>query len=45
LLVELSDFEPDPQQFRFFQRAVRHLRCAKAQRRQPRLQIMLKSLQ
>jgi hypothetical protein len=30
LLVKLADFEPDPQQFRFFQRTVRRLRRAKA---------------
>jgi hypothetical protein len=44
LLVKLADIEPDPQQFRFFQRTDRRLRRAMAQRRQPRLEIMFESL-
>jgi hypothetical protein len=45
LLVELADFEPDSQQFRFFQRTDRRLRRAMAQRRQSRFQVMFQPLE
>jgi hypothetical protein len=45
LLVELTDIESDPQQFRFFQRTDRRLRRTMAQRRQPRFHVMFESLE